>query len=520
MVEISSLIAKVIKAITTLPTEDFWISLTASVSWDGIKKVANQLKKNSIEKITVWNIFSDTMAQFYGDLHYEYDEDIIVGSLLDELVKADESLTPWKLRECLEKAMYGDCNTLSDSEFRLWVSIFANKCAQHSEIFQMYQIEKEIKEGLFTKRNLMIQRVASKIRISIDHEDHSAQLFLPIIENVKTAFQQSWKEDMISLLRKLPPLVDDSQRIDSLWDLVYSDEDCEIVLDSLEQIYFLHDSKKITKENDIQIREKFRHPHFNKVWLITGKTGSGKTYFVNKFLKASLETLDDLENRIIPCIIDISKMANGNSFESFLSKEFSDFIGVELDSLEHANHVIKEFGAKVCFVFDGISNHFSSLEEWGRLIQEIKNFSRYDQLRWIITIDEYDYYCLENDRSFLDKYCLTWMQITQSEMKKASLFRNAFSTDQYNDEYGVVSFILRNKYKIPKDALQNLSVMGISTPKEAIIFGKIVPKSHIIGFAMVFSITHRCVNFTKVGFCSMLRYLLRKSLQVICPVTI
>ena len=39
-------------------------------------------------------------------------------------------------------------------------------------------------------------------------------------------------------------------------------------------------------------------------------------------------------------------------------------------------------------------------------------------------------------------------------------------------------------------------------------------------FVMVFSITHRRVNFTKVGFCSMLRYFLRKSLPVICPVTI
>ena len=42
----------------------------------------------------------------------------------------------------------------------------------------------------------------------------------------------------------------------------------------------------------------------------------------------------------------------------------------------------------------------------------------------------------------------------------------------------------------------------------------------VVAFAMVFSITHRCVNFTKEGFCSRLRYLLRKSPQVICPVTI
>lgn len=43
---------------------------------------------------------------------------------------------------------------------------------------------------------------------------------------------------------------------------------------------------------------------------------------------------------------------------------------------------------------------------------------------------------------------------------------------------------------------------------------------HHDGFAMVFSITHRCVNFTKEGFYSRSRYLLRKSPQVICPVTI
>lgn len=481
MMIVTALIDRVINVITTSPVKDFLISLTASAGWDGIKKIANHCEANSIEK-TIWNIFSDTMAQFYGKLHYEYDDIIVVSSLLDELGKEGENLTPWKLQKCLETAMYGELETLSDSEFSLWVSIFATKCSQYPEIFQMYQIEKEIREALFTKRNLMIQRVASKIRISIGKEDHPAQPFFPIIENVRTAFQQSWKEDIISLLNKLPPLVDESRRIESLWDLVYSNEDCEIVLDSLEQIYCLLDSKKITRESDIQIREKFRHPHFNKVWLITGKTGSGKTYFVNEFLKATLETLDELENLIIPCIIDISKMASENSFESFLSEEFSDFIGVELNSLEHANHVIKEFGAKVCFVFDGISNHLSLQEEWGKLMQGIKTCSRYDQLRWIITIDEYDYYYLENDRSFLDKYCLTWMQITQSEMKKTSLFRNAFSTDQYNAEYGVISFILRNKYKISKDTLQNLSLSGISTPKEAIIFGEIVPRSDMIGF--------------------------------------
>lgn len=250
MIGATSLTSGVIKIITTSPVKDFLISIVASSSWDGMKKIANHFNDNSTEKI-IWDIFSDTMSQFYGQLHYEYNEAIVVGSLLNELVQEGESLTPWKFQKCLEKAMYDEFKTLSDREFSLWVSIFANKCAQYPKIFQMYQIEKEIRDVLFTKRNLLMQRINSKIHIFIGDEDHSVQQFLPIIENVRMIFHQSWKEEIISLLAKLPSLLNDSQRTESLWDLVYSNEDCEIVLDSFKQIYSLHDSTKIAS-NGVQ----------------------------------------------------------------------------------------------------------------------------------------------------------------------------------------------------------------------------------------------------------------------------
>lgn len=208
-------ITGIVKIITTSPVKDFLISLTAGGSWDGIKKIVSHFSENSTEK-KIWNIFSGTMSQFYGQLHYEYDETIVVKCLLDELAQENDNLTSWKLQKCLEKAMFDDFETLSDQKFGLWVSIFANRCAQYPEIFQMYQIEKEIGEALFTKRSLLIQRINSKIRISIGNEDHSDQMFLPIIENVKMIFNQSWKEEMLSLLAKLPSLVDDSGRAESL----------------------------------------------------------------------------------------------------------------------------------------------------------------------------------------------------------------------------------------------------------------------------------------------------------------
>lgn len=460
--------------------KDLLINLVTSGSWEGIKKTVSHFTENSTEK-KIWNIFSDTMSQFYGQCHYEYDESVVVTCLLNELDKENDNLNSFKLRRCLEKAMFDDFKILTDREFSLWVSIFEAKCAQYPEIVKIYKIE-EIKNALFTKRNLVIQRINSKIRSSIRDEDHSAQMFESITENVKMLFKQSWKEEMLSLLKKLFYLVDDSVRAESLKDLIYANEDCEIVLDSLEELYRMYDSRKITKEIDRQIREKLRHPHFNKVWLITGKTGSGKTYLVNEFLNSTIESLDELEGRIIPCIINASEITDWKSFEAFLNEKFSDFIGEKLNSLEDTNQIIKEMGAIICFVFDGVSNYFSSQEEWMKLIRGIKSCSKYDRIKWILTIDEYDYYYLENDSAFLDKYCLTWIGITHCEMKNRSLFRNAFSIDRYNEEKGIVGLILRDKYGIDENALQNLSLSGISTPKEAVIFGEIAPKRNMIGF--------------------------------------
>lgn len=130
-------ITGIVKIITTSPVKDFLISLAAGGSWDGIKKTVSHFSENSTEK-KIWNIFSGTMSQFYGQLHYEYDETIVVKCLLDELAQENDNLTSWKLQKCLEKAMFDDFETLSDQEFGLWVSIFANRCAQYPEIFQMY----------------------------------------------------------------------------------------------------------------------------------------------------------------------------------------------------------------------------------------------------------------------------------------------------------------------------------------------------------------------------------------------
>lgn len=56
MIGATSLTSGVIKIITTSPVKDFLISIVASSSWDGMKKIVNHFNENSTEKI-IWDIF-------------------------------------------------------------------------------------------------------------------------------------------------------------------------------------------------------------------------------------------------------------------------------------------------------------------------------------------------------------------------------------------------------------------------------------------------------------------------------
>lgn len=483
MISITGLnIAEILEIISTSPVKDFLISLTASGGWDAIKKIVGCSKSDSVEK-KIWDIFSGTMEQFYGQLHYsEYNEFIVVTSLLEELAKEGEALNDWNLRKCIEKAMYGDLEQLSDQNFNLWVSIFSNRCAQYPEIFQRYQIKKEIKESIFTDRNLLLRRICSKIRLSIGDEDHSYKHFQSIIENVKMTFRSSWKEDLLSLISQYSLIEDCWKEVDSLFDLIYSNENCELILNEVQELFSMCNTSKHPKKNNTGIREKIRHINFNKVWLIAGETGSGKTYLINEFLESVINSLEGLDGKIIPCLVDISKRIDAKSFESFLNEELNDFWGINFETLENLNKIMKDIGSNVCLIFDRVSNCFSTQEEWTEFIQGIKRCSKYDQLRWIITVDKCDVFYLENDAAFLKKYCLTWSTITQNRFEKESLFYDIFSLDQYNEKSHVVSSILRSRYHFAEDDLNSLSLMGIHTPKEAIIFGESVSERGMLGF--------------------------------------
>lgn len=88
------------------------------------------------------------------------------------------------------------------------------------------------------------------------------------------------------------------------------------------------------------------------------------------------------------------------NFEDFVIAELSSFTGKALSSIDEANVFFRDLPAKVCFIIDDLNSQILKEKDWDKLIRGIKKFSKFEQFRWILSIDEYEYYYLECDNSF------------------------------------------------------------------------------------------------------------------------
>lgn len=481
-----STVAGIIGILTTSPIKDFLISCGAGASWDGAKKIASHFKKDSVER-EMWNLLSDTMAQFYEQMYsefkkpLEFDERIVITSFLEQYALNKDSINENSLRRIVEETIYGKMDVLTDREYQLWVWIFADNCSKCPNICQMYKIQNDIKTNVFSERNLMLQRIEAKLGRFVGNENHTEGLFQESIDKLYALFDLSWKNEILTLINKLPKNFWLQEKITEKMDLIDADEDCELVLSVLEDLFNLHDFTKAPYELVQRLKDYFRYPHFNKALIVTGTAGAGKSFFIKEYVETAVSKIKENNISILPCIIDISGINRFQNFKDFVMDELSSFVGKEFAAIDEANMFFEDLQAKVCFVIDDVSSQILKKEDWDKLIQGIKIFSKSEQFRWVLSIDEYEYYYLEWDNSFLGKYCIAQMDITQRENEGAAIFCNAFSIDQYNKDHQIVKWILKSRYGIDGQMPSPTAFLGITTPKEAHYFGEAAPKGEVVG---------------------------------------
>ena len=394
----------------------FIINLASSVTWDGIKKTFSKVPANNPERQAMLAVVA-TMENFYQYMGFEYDEDIVMDSFLEAVRQYQDMI--WHLRNVIEYTINQD---ITDEQFEYWVDVYKKKSLSN--------------EKPFVERDQTIARIKYKL-----HPDDICSYgnLDTVIDWINNAFNSSWKQDVIDLLEPLNLDLSFARKPEK-YDVILSFfRELTIDLDQLE------DEKALYRYLD--------HPHFNKVQLVCGTSGSGKTHFVEEYTRIALRQFGKVP---IPCKVHSVSL---HTLQFDIIESLHQFLEVECNSLENYNLLLDALSIQIVFVIENINELLN--DDWEKVVNIIKDYTRFETFKFIITINEYEYYQVEEDNVFLERYCI--------ENDQSRIFNNCLSINEFNLCQDVVGKILLSEYKTESECSS-----GLTTPQEAIYYGECV----------------------------------------------
>ena len=393
----------------------FFISLAAGIVWDGIKLA---LKKSDDPKLSKSLLsISDAIAEFHDELSIAYCEDVVMNRFV-EAVKRWKDWS-WRFRDIIEYTI----RPLSDDEFIVFCDILRLKIPEFHT---------------FTDRD----RVRERIQYKLPTGESGYGDFSKLVNRTIYCFGSSWKQDVAEMFAGAGIKVPFAEKA----------ENCDSVLEAFRTARSTHNEELNQKleEKEIKLLDEYLdYPHFNKVQLICGTSGSGKTHYVRLYADAVASKI--YEPVAVPCNVTVT----GTSLHQDFLISLREFLEVEYTTVEDFVKLLDAISLKICLVIE------NAVIDWKMFASAIKDFARYEQFKFMVTISEYEYYLVEQEPEFLDRYCITKMD--------RSVFKNCLSIDEINQRQGVIDGILQGEYGVYIEFQA-----GISTPQEAIYYGECV----------------------------------------------
>lgn len=474
----------IIELLSNVNVQSFLISVVSGAAWDGLKNIVGRRKSKESLEIQVWETLKNTMQQFYLYKNYEYDEGIVMGVFCKQYSLYDGIAHEENLRSIIEKTIY--CK-LTDDDYTEWVNLFIKNCSDNQIISRWILVQEQIGNKVFTKRNLVLQRIEAKLKCYSNYiKDEECSLndaqFKEVFCHLNGLFCESWKDGLLRLISKVPQIAYNKERIADKMAFIRSNEDCCDILAQIEELVFLYNFEKSNQEIKHRIIEFLKRPHFNKALVVTGTTGAGKSFFIKEYVKYTIELLRCDTVEVVPCIINSSKIKNCMQFEQIIFQELREFIGENVSSLGEACKLLDSLSVKLCFIIDDLHSFVDKVSEWRDIVKVIRNFSRYESFKWILTTSEYEYYILEETQEFLQKYCIKKSSVLRRDERESTIFSYVLSLDELNRDWQVIEHILQDKYNIQVAANYIDIKSGITTPLEAIYFGECASGEEMISF--------------------------------------
>jgi len=462
--------------------QSFLISVAAGAFWDGFKNVIGKDRNKDSLEMQTWETLKSTMQQFYVHKGYEYDDTIVMEALCKQY-SLYSNVHEENLRIIIEETVY---QGLTDADYSKWIDLFIGNCSANY-IISNWILLQEPRKRVFTKRNLVLQRIEAKLKgyTGYNDDENSDKPYVRlnnVFGQLNELFDCSWKDEVLCLVSKLSKKVYNQEAIANKMSFIRSNEDCCDVLAQIEELILLYDFEKSNVEVKNKIFEILKWPHFNKVLVVTGTTGAGKSFFVREYVKNSIEMLKRETVKTVPCIIDGSKIKKRLNFEQTILRELGEFAGENVSSFEDACNLLDSLSIKICFVIDDLHSIVNTTSEWRNITKVIKRFSQYESFKWILTTNEYEYYIFEETQEFLQRYCIKKSALLGRDGEESIIFCNVLSIDELNRDWYVVEHILKEEFDICIPATYTGINKGITTPLEAIYFGECASGEELISF--------------------------------------
>lgn len=119
-------------------------------------------------------------------------------------------------------------------------------------------------------------------------------------------------------------------------------------------------------KNEQFLRDVLKKAKFDKVYLLVGNLGSGKTFFLRNFIKK-------MNQQIV--LINLNEYDLYNmDIEQLMRKAFASLIGIKCSSLEEMNEWGIKLKCKVCFLIENIQGlHSYNKQKFKKFISNIKH---------------------------------------------------------------------------------------------------------------------------------------------------
>lgn len=181
------------------------------------------------------------------------------------------------------------------------------------------------------------------------------------------------------------------------------------ILDELKNIisYLQKKPSKVEVIQSIKDVKNSANSSFNKVLLIKGEKGSGKTRLLTKYIR---NTKLDYDNKRftfnIP--IDIDKIINDVPIENVVIDAMKNYLDIKFNDIEHVNNFIeciKSYKIRINFVIDDLQKICVKKPGGYREIKDfIRLYSKYEWIYWIISISRNGLFHIIEDDDFLKDY--------------------------------------------------------------------------------------------------------------------